>query len=140
MREGPVIVVDAGLLAVLQVVAENQVLVAQVQPPVGDDRVRPDAAAGGAHLRLLRNLQRAALLPPLGRRLDQLALAEFLASFVGFYDLAVQEYPERCSNVEIIPGRKLAFTPAEEQVRWLENEIARGHRKRLGRIGLECVL
>lgn len=80
------------------------------------------------------------------RRVDDLSLkmrdvfAEFLAAFVGFYDLAVQEFPERCASVEIIPGRRLAETSADEQVRWLENEIRRGHKKRLERIGLECVL
>ncbi len=66
--------------------------------------------------------------------------AEFLATFVGFYDLAVQEYPERCESVEILPGRRLADTTADEQVRSLEGEIARGHRNRLERIGLESVL
>ncbi len=77
------------------------------------------------------------------RRVDELAkkmrdvFAEFLASFVGFYDLAVQEYPELAASVEIVPGRRLVDTPADEQVRWLEAEIARGHRKRLERIGLE---
>jgi hypothetical protein len=80
------------------------------------------------------------------RRVDELSLkmrdvfAEFLAAFVGFYDLAVQEYPERCAQVEIIPGRRLAETSADEQVRWLEHEIRRGHKKRLERIGLECVI
>ncbi|MBI3722617.1 ferritin-like domain-containing protein [bacterium] len=80
------------------------------------------------------------------RRIDDLSrkmrdvFKEFLAAFVGFYDLAVQEYPERCSGVEIIPGRRLLETSAEDQVRWLEHEIVLGHRKRLGRIGLECVL
>jgi hypothetical protein len=80
------------------------------------------------------------------RRTDELSLkmrdvfAEFLASFVGFYDLAVQEYPERCASVEILPGRPLASTSADEQVRWLESEIRKGHQRRLERIGLECVL
>ncbi len=80
------------------------------------------------------------------RRVDELSLKmrdvfrEFLASFVGFYDLAIQEHPERCAAVEIIPGRRLAQTSADEQVRWLEHEIRKGHQKRLGRIGLDCVL
>ncbi len=80
------------------------------------------------------------------RKIDDLSLKmrdvfeEFLAAFVGFYDLAVQEYPEKCSDVEIIPGRRLLETSAEDQVKWLEREIVSGHRKRLGRIGLECVL
>jgi hypothetical protein len=77
------------------------------------------------------------------RRVDDLArkmrdvFKEFLDSFVGFYDLAVQEFPERCAKVEIVPGRRLADTAADEQVRWLEAEIKRGHKKRLERIGLE---
>ncbi len=78
------------------------------------------------------------------RRVDDLGkkmrdvFAEFLAAFVGFYDLAVQEYPDRCADVEIVPGRRLADTSAEDQVRWLESEIVKGHRKRLERMGLEC--
>jgi hypothetical protein len=80
------------------------------------------------------------------RRVDELGkkmrdvFADFLAAFVGFYDLAVQEYPGRCAQVEIVPGRRLADTTAEEQVRWLEAEIVRGHRRRLERMGLECSL
>jgi hypothetical protein len=64
--------------------------------------------------------------------------ADFLHAFVGFYDIAVQEYPERCADVEILPGRRLRDTSAEDQVRWLETQIALGHRKRLERIGLDC--
>jgi hypothetical protein len=66
--------------------------------------------------------------------------ADFLGSFVGFYDLAIQDHPERCAGLEILPGRPLVATTAEEQVRWLESEIAAGHRKRLARIGLDCVI
>lgn len=76
------------------------------------------------------------------RKVDDLAkkmrdvFDEFLSAFVGFYDLATQEYPERCAAVEIVPGRRLAETPAEDQVRWLEAEIMAGHRRRLARMGL----
>jgi len=80
------------------------------------------------------------------RRVDELSkkmrvvFAEFLAAFVGFYDLAVSEHPERARDIEIIPGRRLVETSAEEQVRWLEAEIRRGHRRRLERIGLDCAI
>lgn len=84
--------------------------------------------------------------PRLERRVGELALKmkdvfrEFLAAFVGFYDVAIQDYPERCADVEILPGRPLARTSADEQVRWLESAIAEGHRRRLGRMGLAGAL
>lgn len=65
---------------------------------------------------------------------------EFLTAFVGFYDLATQDYPERCQHIEIIPGRRFNDCSAEDQVRWLEHQIVTGHRKRLQRIGLDCSL
>lgn len=64
---------------------------------------------------------------------------EFLTAFVGFYDIAIQDYPERCNTVEIIPGRRFIDTGAEEQVRWLQHQITQGHKKRLARIGLDCI-
>ena len=80
------------------------------------------------------------------KRIDALSLrmrevfAEFLEAFVGFYDLAIQDYPARCAEIEIIPGRRLIDTPAEDQVRWLETRIQAGHRKRLTRLGLESAI
>jgi hypothetical protein len=80
------------------------------------------------------------------KRVDELSLkmrdvfAEFLAAFVGFYDVAVMDHRSRIADVEIVPGRRFADTPAEDQVRWLELEIRKGHKKRLERIGLECVI
>lgn len=65
---------------------------------------------------------------------------EFLTAFVGFYDIAIQDYPERCQSVEIIPGHRFTDTSAEEQVRWLEHQITEGHKKRLERIGLDSIL
>lgn len=73
----------------------------------------------------------------LGRKMRDV-FRDFLAAFVGFYDLAVQEHPERCRDVEIVPGRRLIDTPADEQVRWLESRIEQVHRERLARLGLEA--
>jgi hypothetical protein len=62
---------------------------------------------------------------------------EFLTDTVTYYDLAVRDHPELCSQVEILPGKSLLETSTEEQVRWLEAQIEGVHRKRLARMGLE---
>lgn len=64
---------------------------------------------------------------------------QFLRYFIGFYDLAVRDHMDLVGGVEIIPGRMLADTSAEEQARWLEAEILKVHRKRLARIGLDYI-
>jgi len=79
------------------------------------------------------------LVDDLSRKMNE-AFDEFLSAFVGFYDLAIADYPDRCEAIEIIPGRPFAKTSAEEQVQWLRSQIERGHEKRLRRLGLElCV-
>jgi hypothetical protein len=71
-------------------------------------------------------------------RLMRGAFDEFLATSVAMYDAAVREHPERCEQVEIIPGRSLLTTSTEDQVRWLEARILEGHARRLGRMGLDA--
>src|SRR5438105_10855483 len=56
---------------ILDIVAEEQFLVAQVQAAVGDDWTRPDLAARQAQRRFLWDREFARLGPPLGRSLRQ---------------------------------------------------------------------
>lgn len=71
-------------------------------------------------------------------RLMRLAFDQFLGTSVSLYDAAMREHPERAAQVEIIPGRSLLTTSTEDQVRWLEAQILRGHARRLGRMGLDA--
>src|SRR5438105_6360496 len=55
----------------LHVVAVNDVLIAQIQFPVGNDRVGPDAALGIAYLRLRIELEPAVRFPTFRRRFSE---------------------------------------------------------------------
>src|SRR5208283_2415984 len=54
--------------------AEKQLVVAEVEPPAGNNRLRPDLAHLAWQLGLLRDLEAAVLCPPRSRRgVDQYA-------------------------------------------------------------------
>src|SRR5438445_7856017 len=65
-----------GLL--LHIKAEQQILVAQVQLAVGDDRMGPDRPAAAADRRLLRQLDATSFLPAFRRGLGDVDVAAAL--------------------------------------------------------------
>src|SRR2546430_17121748 len=57
--------------ALLHVVAVNDVLIAQIQFPIGNDRMGPDAALGIAYLRLRIELEPPVRFPTFRRRFSE---------------------------------------------------------------------
>src|SRR5690348_3321766 len=66
----------------LQIKTKQQLLIADVQLPVGDDRMRPQSAAGPALVGFLRQFEPALFAPAVGRRLDQRHDAALLAATI----------------------------------------------------------
>src|SRR5437879_13579222 len=80
----------------LHVVAVNDVLIAQVQFPVGDDRVCPDAALGIAYVGLRIQFEPAVLFPTLRRRFSEHhCSAVFLQTVQHAVRAAERPFPER---------------------------------------------
>src|SRR5262249_51451787 len=100
--------------SLLDVVAEQELLVADVEPAVGGGRVCPHAAAGGSLLRLFRQLQASLLLPPSRTRFNQRDRSALLGGAVepavGEGDRAAGERPR--VRPHPLPGLELLAHPA----------------------------
>lgn len=57
--------------------------------------------------------------------------------YIALYQEAANAHLDLMGDIEIFPGRRIAQTGEEEQVRLLLAEIQQEHRKRLGQIGIE---
>src|SRR5947207_997255 len=97
----------------LYVVAVNELLVAQVELAVGNDRMRPDMALGGANRALWIEGKAPVFIPPFGRGLDEhhrsFSLLQAIEHTVRAGDRA---FAELLFEPDLVPRGKLHAEPA----------------------------